>query len=62
MDQCLVTPVQEIQYGAWWLRNMAIQFILLCQCLSEETLKAAGPFFMVSMAGEGKYPTQRVKV
>ena len=34
------------------------------QCLSEETLKAVGPFYMVSMPGPGevKYPTQGVNV
>ena len=29
-------------------------------CLSEETLKAVGPFHLVSMPGEVKYPTQGV--
>ena len=28
-----------------------------CQCLSEETLKAVGPFYLVSMPGEVKDPT-----
>ena len=27
-------------------------------CLSDETLKADGPFYLVSMPGEVKYPTQ----
>ena len=27
-------------------------------CLSDETLKAVGPFYLVSMPGEEKYPTQ----
>ena len=27
-------------------------------CLSDETLKAVGPFYMVSMPGEVKDPTQ----
>ena len=27
-------------------------------CLSEETLKAVGPFYLVSMAGEVKDPTR----
>ena len=27
------------------------------QCLSEETLKAVGPFYLVSMPGEVKNPT-----
>ena len=30
---------------------------LPCQCLSEETLKDVGPFYLVSMPGEVKYPT-----
>ena len=30
---------------------------LLCQCLSDETLKAVGPFYLVSMPGEVKDPT-----
>ena len=35
----------------------AIPFTPLCQCLSEETLKAVGPLYLVSMPGEVKYPT-----
>ena len=31
-------------------------------CLLEETLKAVGPFYLVSMPGEVKYPTQGVTV
>ena len=30
----------------------------LCQCLSDETLKAVGPFYLVSMPGEVKDPTR----
>ena len=30
----------------------------ICLCLSEEILKAGGPFYMVSMPWEVKYPTQ----
>ena len=37
--------------------TLAIPFIPLCQCLSEETLKAAGPFYLVSMPGEVKDPS-----
>ena len=33
------------------------RFTPLCQCLSEETLKAVGPFYRVSMPGEVKEPT-----
>ena len=29
--------------------TLAIPFTLLCQCLSEETLKAVGPLYLVSM-------------
>ena len=29
----------------------------ICLCLSEETLKARGPFYLVSMPGEVKDPT-----
>ena len=40
------------------------QFRLLhiCLCLSEETLKAGGPFYLVSVPGEVKDPTQAVNV
>ena len=41
---------------------LAISFTPLCQCLSEETLKAVGPFYLVSMPGEVKYPTPGVNV
>ena len=34
--------------------------LLICLCLSEETLKADGPFYLVSM--ELKDPTQGVNV
>ena len=34
----------------------------ICLCLSEETLKANGPFYLVSMPGEVKDPTQGVNV
>ena len=34
----------------------AISFTPLCLCLSEETLKAVGPFYLVSMPGEVKDP------
>ena len=44
------------------LETLAISFTPLCQCLSEETLKAVGPFYLVPMPGEVKYPTQGVNV
>ena len=37
--------------------TLAIPFTPLCQCFSEETLKAAGPFYLVSMPREVKDPT-----
>ena len=36
-------------------------FITLCQCLSME-IKAVGPFYLVSVPGQVKYPTQGVNV
>ena len=30
----------------------------ICLCLSEDTLKAGGPFYLVSMPGEVKDPTR----
>ena len=41
-----------------WLSTLEIVYLELC--LSEETLKAVGPFYLVSMPGEVKYPTQGV--
>ena len=47
----------------WYrLETLAISFTPLCQCLSEETLKPVGPFYLVSMPGEVKDPTQGVNV
>ena len=34
----------------------------ICLCLSEEKLKAGGPFYLVSMPGEVKDPTKGVNV
>ena len=44
-------------------KNLALN-IRNCEslCLSEETLKAVGPFYLVSMPGEVKDPTQGVNV
>ena len=46
------TSVKTFRFG-----TLAISFTPLSQCLSEETLKAVGPFYLVSMPGEVKYPT-----
>ena len=40
----------------------SISFTSHCLCLSEETLKADGHFYLVSMPGELKDPTQGVNV
>ena len=37
--------------------TLAIPFSPLCHCLSDETVKAVGPFYLVSMPGEVKDPT-----
>ena len=42
------------------LRQFHSLYISLC--LSEETLKAGGPFYLVSMPGEVQDPTQGVNV
>ena len=34
----------------------------ICRCLSEYTLKAGGPFCLVAMPGEVKYPTLGVNM
>ena len=38
--------------------TLAILFTPLCQCLSEETLKVVGPFYLVAMPGEVKDHTK----
>ena len=44
-------------------KNLALN-IRDCEtiCLSDETVKAVGPFYLVSMPGEVKDPTQGVNV
>ena len=43
-------------------RTLTIPFTPLCQCRSEDTLKAVGPFYLVPVPGEVKDPTQGVNV
>ena len=43
-------------------RTWTISVTSRCLCLSEETLKAGGPFYLMSMPGEVKDPTQEVNV
>ena len=40
-------PLRKLCFG-----TLAIPFTPLCQCLSEDTLKVVGPFYLVSMPGE----------
>ena len=47
----------ESHCGKLRFGTLAIPFTPICQCLSEETLKAVGPFYLVSMPGEVKDPT-----
>ena len=42
-------------------RNLG-NFVQFCLCISEETPKADGPFYLVSMPGEVKDPTQGINV
>ena len=51
---CAVESWTVNRGGRWFNPN--------CLCLSEETLKAGGPFYLVSMPGEVKDPTQEVNV
>ena len=47
--------------GRWFnptSRRSKLRSPHICLCLSEETLKAGGPFYLVSMPGEVKDPTQ----
>ena len=57
LDWRLGGPGFESRCGKFALELLAISFTPLCQCLSEETLKAVGPFYLASMPGEVKNPT-----
>ena len=50
---CLYQNVPETLCVSWDL--------CVSLCVSDETLKAVGPFYLVSMPGEVKYPTQGVE-
>ena len=52
VDGSSPTSVKPFLFG-----TLAIPFTPLCQCLSDETVKAVGPFYLVSMPGEVKDPT-----
>ena len=42
-----------------WL-STTLETSCVSLCLSDETLKAVGPFYLVSMSGDVKDPTQGV--
>ena len=50
-------PGFESHCGDFDFELLAIPFTPLCQCLSEETLKSVGPFYLVPMPGEVNDPT-----
>ena len=68
VGRSLCTPAARVQFPGCVARiirckNLAL-YIRDCEslCLSDETLKAVGPFYLVSMPGEVKDPTQGVNV
>ena len=60
----MVTQSSGRGFESHWCRLeiVAISFTPLYQCLSEETPKAVGPFYLVAMPGEVKYLAQGVNV
>ena len=70
VGRSLCTPAARVQFPDWEAiiircKNLAL-YIRDCEslslCISDETLKAVGPFYLVSMPGEVKYPTKGVNV
>ena len=64
VGRSLCTRPARVQFPGWEARiirckNLAL-YIRDCEslCLSDETLKAVGPFYLVSMPGEVKDPAQ----
>ena len=51
LTKALATRAFESNCGKLRFGPLAIPFTPLCQCLLEETLKAVGPFYLVSMPG-----------
>ena len=43
------------------LRNFGNSVYPACQCLSDETVKAFGPFYLVSMAMPGEVTSNRIR-
>ena len=68
VGRSLITRPARVQFPGWEARiirckNLSL-YIRDCEslCLSDETLKAVGPFYLVPMPGEVKDPTQGVNV
>ena len=66
VGRSLWTRPARVQSPGWDIircKNLAL-YIRDCEslCLSDETLKAVGPFYLVPMPGEVKDPTQGVNV
>ena len=66
VGRSLWTRPARVQSPGWDIircKNLAL-YIRDCEslCLSDDTLKAVGPFYLVSMPGEVKDPTQGVNV
>ena len=68
VGRSLITRPAHVQFPGWEARiirgkNLAL-YIRDCEslCLSDETVKTVGPFYLVSMPGEVKDPTQGVNV
>ena len=67
VGRSLITPAARVRFPGRAriirCKNLAL-YIRDCEslCLSNETLKAVGPFYLVSMPGEVKDPTQGVNV
>ena len=66
VGRSLWTRPARVQSPGWDIircKNLAL-YIRDCEslCLSDETQKAVGPFYLVSMPGEVKDPTQGVNV
>ena len=68
VGRTLCTPAARVHLPGWasiilGLKNLAL-YIRDCEslCLSDETVKAVGPFYLVSVPGEVKDHTQGVNV
>ena len=68
LGRSLITRPARVQFPGWEARIIRCKNLVLyirdCEslCLSDETLTAVGRFYLVSMPGEEKYPTQGVNV